>query len=215
MKRPDRLPALMALLKDGGWWRSADLAARLGVTERTVWRDMDAIRAMGLPLEAVRGRGYRIGDGVTLPALVLTDAELEALHVGLAAVAQGDAGLGDAARSLAAKLDEALPEDGGAPVTFAVDGPGLAWRAPIRAAMRARQKLEVEVAGAGRRLWPLRLDYWGRVWTLVAWDEGRGGFDELRLDQIEALRPLPRLFVTGPGRDLATFDARRRGSGPA
>lgn len=217
MTRADRLPRLIGLLRSGGPHRAADLARALGVTVRTIYRDMDTLIASGLPLEGQRGTGYRITSDITLPPLNLEMGELEALHLGLAALAEsGDATLARAADSLAAKLDAALPEDGpasppGTPLSvhpFTALTRGTRFRAPLRQAIRARQKLRLQVLGETRTVRPLRLDYWGRLWTAVVWCETRGDFDEIRLDQIEDLAPLPALFAPEPGRSLPDFDRR-------
>ncbi len=79
----------------------------------------------------------------------------------------------------------------------------------IRAAIRARQKLRVTLNGVGHDLRPLHLDYFGRIWTCVAWSETTGDFLSFRIDRIEDLRPLPSLFVGEPGRTLADWRARQ------
>jgi predicted DNA-binding transcriptional regulator YafY len=222
MRRSDRLSDLLQILRDGRLHRAEDLATRLGVTPRTIYRDMETLAASGIPVAGERGRGYRATAPVTLPPLNLSLTELEALHVGLAVLAdaaQDD--LRDAAASLAAKIDAALPED----QDSLPAGPGLAVRpfadaaagfrhAPtIRAAIRARQKLSIAYRNpdgtvTDRTIRPLRIDYWGRFWTATAWCERRDGFDRFRLERIEALRVLPQLFVDEPGKSLEDYRAR-------
>jgi len=218
MPRSDRLYDLMQILRDGRLHRASDLAERLGVSLRTVYRDMDTLMASGVPLEGNRGLGYRATADITLPPLNLTMAELEALHLGLAVVDRGaDDELRAAAQSLSAKIDAVLPEDrtsrppgwGAAIYPFAEAARGFEHHAAIRAAIRARQKIEVRLRGAQTAmiLRPLHLDYWGRVWTVTAWCETSGGFRELRLEQVDALRVLPQLFVEEKGRRLSDFRA--------
>ncbi|EAR51622.1 hypothetical protein OG2516_01846 [Oceanicola granulosus HTCC2516] len=200
--RGDRLSALMQALKRPGPHRAADLAARLAVTPRTIYRDMDTLRDAGVPLEGTPGRGYRITAALSLPPLHLDADELEALQIGLAAVAQsGEADLAAAAGRLADKLDAALPEDGLAPRPADAAARALPWLATLRQAIRARQKLRVD----GRVLRPLRLDFWGRLWTLLAWDEAAEGFVEIGIDRIGALEVLPSLFVDEPGRRAGDY----------
>lgn len=212
MPRKDRLAELLLLLRTPGPHRAEDLAAALGVTKRTIYRDLDTLRAAGLPMTGKRGTGYQISAEVTLPPLNLTLDELEALHLGLVAVAQGgDEGLAGAARRLAERLDAALPEDGppspmAEVLSFTTTAPGTRHQAALRQAVRSRQKLKVVVAGAARVIRPLRLDYWGRLWSCVVWCEARDGFDELRLDQIEELTPLPALFAPEAGKELRDYD---------
>ena len=110
MKRTDRLRQLIRILRDGDVHRAVDIAEKTGVTVRTVYRDMETLMASGVPMVGSRGTGYRITAPITLPAMNLSMAELEALHPGLMAVAQsGEADLTEAAQTLADKLDAALP----------------------------------------------------------------------------------------------------------
>lgn len=111
MRRTDRLFDLVQLLRDGQLHRAADLAGALGgVSVRTIWRDMATLIASGMPIEGERGVGYVLRVPTTLPPLMLTTAEMQALRQGLQAVAQGgDEGLARAARSLAAKIGAVAP----------------------------------------------------------------------------------------------------------
>ncbi len=223
MTRPDRLVDLIRLLRDGRLHRAQDLADRLGTSLRTIYRDMDRLIASGVPVEGTRGLGYRATAAVTLPPLNLTLTELEALHMGMAVVAEaGDPELREAARSLSARIDAVLPEDRTKPAagwgfaTYPLGDAGAGFRhmAALRAAIRARQKLRVGTTDADGALHdqvirPLRLDYWGRVWTLAAWSETARGFTELRADRIVSLKLLPQLFVDEPGKTLADWQASR------
>ncbi|MGR3468317.1 MAG: helix-turn-helix transcriptional regulator, partial [Shimia sp.] len=121
MRRQDRLIALIQLLRNGRLHRGQEIAERLGVSLRTVYRDMETLAASGVPVEGARGIGYAITAQVTLPPLNLTTTELEALMLGLAVVGQGgDEEVKGAARTLTAKLDAVLPEDrSGVPEGFA------------------------------------------------------------------------------------------------
>ncbi|WP_342767722.1 helix-turn-helix transcriptional regulator [Pseudoroseicyclus aestuarii] len=220
-RRADRLVRLIALLRDGRLHRAEDLAARLGVTPRTIYRDMDRLIAGGVPIAGRRGLGYRATADVTLPPLNLTLAELEALHIGLSVVAEGgEAELRDAARSLSARIDAVLPEDRSQPAagwgfsTYPLPDAARGFRhmPQLRAAVRARQKLDLRMEEGPRHvLRPLRLGYWGRVWLLTGWSETAQAFAELRADRIAALRVLPQLFTEEPGKTLA--DMAREGGG--
>jgi len=114
MRRADRLMTLIRHLRDGDLHRAADLARATGVSLRTVYRDMETLAKSGVPIEGERGTGYRVTAAITLPPLNLTMAELEALHVGLAAMrAAQDPDLAAAASSLAAKLDGVFAQSAG------------------------------------------------------------------------------------------------------
>ncbi len=219
MSRHDRLLDLVRLLSDGRLHRAEDLARRLGVSQRTIYRDMDTLIASGVPIAGERGLGYAATAEITLPPLNLTLAELEALHLGLAVVGEaGDEELKDAARTLSQKVDAVLPEDrsargqsfGFATHAFAEASRGFRHMPAIRAAIRARQKLRLLLPGdpqPRRVVRPLRLDYWGRVWTVTAWDETTAAFAVLRVDLLEEILVLPQLFVDEPGRTLADYYA--------
>jgi biotin operon repressor len=115
MARKDRLFSLIQILRDGNLYRACDLAELVGVSLRTLYRDMDTLAASGVPIRGERGLGYQITAAYTLPALNLTKTELEALHLGLAAVGESeDAELSAAAKALSRRIDGVLPEDSAA-----------------------------------------------------------------------------------------------------
>ena len=217
MKRTERLRQLIRILRDGGLHRAVDIAEKTGVNVRTVYRDMETLMASGVPMVGTRGTGYRITAPITLPAMNLSMAELEALHLGLMAVAQsGEPDLTEAAQTLANKLDAALPEDvdhtsidGLAVYPFTGRTEGVVHLPALRQSIRARQKLLVAIKGQGRTVRPLRLDYWGRVWTCTVWCETTRGFDDIPIEEITALRKLPSLFVNEAGKTLADYRAAR------
>jgi len=111
MRRTDRLFELVQILRDGRLHRAADLAEAMGgVSPRTIWRDMATLMASGMPIEGERGVGYVLRAPTTLPPLMLTNAEMEALRAGLRQIARADdPGLARAARSLAAKIGALAP----------------------------------------------------------------------------------------------------------
>lgn len=219
MRRTDRLFDIIQILRDGKLHRARDIAARLEVSVRTIYRDMDTLIASGVPVEGERGVGYMVREQITLPPLNLTPEELEALNLGMAIVAEAaDPELKAAAQRLAEKIDAVLPTQTIAEADawkfavypFADAARGLAHMAPIRAAIKARQKLRLvyrRIDGelTERTIRPLHMEYWGRVWTLTAWCELRAGFRVFRIDLIETLTPLPELFRDEPGKTLADY----------
>lgn len=110
MTRTERLQQIIAVLRDGSVHRATDLAARLGVSERTIWRDMGELAHYGVPVVGSRGVGYMLRRAVALPPLVLTAEEVTALeHLLRLAEAHADTRIGAGAQSLAAKIRAALP----------------------------------------------------------------------------------------------------------
>ncbi len=216
MRRSDRLFSIMRILRGGRLHRAQDLANRVDVSVRTLYRDMDALMASGVPIKGARGGGYRITDAITLPPLTLTPEELEALNLGLAIAAEvSDAEMKTAAYSLADKIDAVLSTQvvaetdawKFAPHPFADATRGFAMMPILRAAIRARQKLRLtsttpDGTVSTRVVRPLLMEYWGRVWTLTTWCESGGGFVDLRLDLIDSIDALPEMFVDEPGKTL-------------
>ena len=107
-----RLLRLLSLLQSRRFWRGGELAAALGVTERSVRRDVGKLRSLGYPVhaEAGVGGGYQLGAGQELPPLPLEDEEAVAVAVGLRAAASGAvAGLEEASVRALTKLEQVLP----------------------------------------------------------------------------------------------------------
>ncbi len=220
MRRTDRLFDIIQILRDGKLHRAQDIADRLEVSVRTIYRDMDTLVASGVPVEGERGVGYMVREQITLPPLNLTPAELEALNLGMAIVAEAaDPDLKAAAETLANKIDSVLPTQVVAEADtwkfavypFADAARGLAHMAPIRAAIKSRQKLRlsyrrIDGVLTERVIRPLHMEYWGRVWTLTSWCELREGFRVFRIDLIESVSPLPEVFADEPGKRLSDYD---------
>ena len=219
MRRTDRLFEIIQILRDGKLHRAQDIAARLEVSVRTIYRDMDTLVASGVPVEGERGVGYMVREAITLPPVTLTVEELEALHLGMAIVGEAaDPDLKRAAQSLASKVDAVLPtatineaeQWKFAVYPFANATRGFAHMSVLRAAIKARQKLRLSYcrldgALTERVIRPLHMEYWGRVWTLTAWCELREGFRVFRVDLIDTAAPLPELFVDEPGKRLQDY----------
>jgi predicted DNA-binding transcriptional regulator YafY len=219
MRRTDRLFDIIQILRDGNLHRAQDIAEALEVSVRTIYRDMDTLTASGIPVQGERGVGYMVTSQITLPPLNLTTEELEALNLGMAIVAEAaDPGLKAAATSLAAKVDAVLPIQTVAEADawkfavypFANAARGFAHMPALRAAISARQKLDVQYQSIDgsftrRTLRPLHMEYWGRVWTLTAWCEFRNDFRVFRVDLIQDATPLPALFVDEPGKRLQDY----------
>src|SRR5918995_728145 len=105
-----RLLALLSLLQSRPDWSGTELAARLGVSTRTIRNDIDRLRELDYPVDATRGAagGYRLGAGGKLPPLLLDDEEAVAVAIGLRA-ATGIAGIEESSMRALAKLEQVLP----------------------------------------------------------------------------------------------------------
>ncbi|WP_299612176.1 YafY family protein [uncultured Tateyamaria sp.] len=220
MRRTDRLFDIIQILRDGKLHKAQDIADICEVSVRTIYRDMDTLVASGVPVQGERGVGYMITEAISLPPLTLTTEELEALNLGMAIVAEAaDDTLKSAARTLADKIDAALPERTVAEAEkwkfavypFADAVRGFAQMPTLRAAIRARQKLRLTYHSKGDRITtrtirPLHMEYWGRVWTLTSWCEMRNDFRVFRVDLIQSAEALPEMFVDEPGKQLTDYD---------
>ncbi|WP_103333758.1 helix-turn-helix transcriptional regulator [Pseudotabrizicola formosa] len=217
MRRTDRLFDLIQILRDGRLHRAGEMADTLGVSVRTIWRDMATLMASGLPVEGERGVGYILRAPITLPPMILTGAELDALRAGVRLVADGaDPALARAARMLATKIASVTPAppEAGDDDLFVFTGKE-ANRAPahvplLRRAIKARERLTLtyidpEGRETHRDIRPLALDLTGRVWSLAAWCDQHNRFRSFRVDRIMALAETGETFVPEPGRDLADY----------
>ncbi|HMS95184.1 MAG TPA: YafY family protein [Tabrizicola sp.] len=220
MRRTDRLFELIQILRDGKLHTAQEMAERLEVSVRTLWRDMATLIASGLPVEGERGMGYLLREPITLPPLTLTPDEVQALTLGLQLVTRGaDPSLARAADSLVAKIAAVLPSrlmDGIGSETWVFPGDeaiAAARHLPaLRRAIRLRERLQITYRDEGgheslRPVRPLILEFWGRVWTLATWCETRGAFRSFRVDRIAALHPTGVTFPDEPGTRLTDWQA--------
>jgi predicted DNA-binding transcriptional regulator YafY len=227
-----RLLRLLSLLQRRSDWSAAELAERLGVSARTIRRDVERLRDLGYPVHAARGvAGYRLGAGTALPPLLLDDDEAVAVAVGLRTAAAGVGGIEEASLGALTKLEQLLPtrlrrrvnavHASTLPVPGNRPGPRVdpAVLAVLAAACRDRERLRLAYrdhhGSLGRRaMEPYRLVSWGRRWYLVAWDVDREDWRILRVDRVEPTTVAPtgqRFTPREPpeGGDLAAYVSRR------
>ena len=219
MRRADRLFRIVLLLGRGRVATGAELAAGLGVSTRTLYRDIADLARGGVPIEGEAGVGFRLRSGYQVPPLMFTEEELQALHLG-AGIVRGwaDAGLRRAADSLLAKVEAALP----AALRPKLAGGGLVVPerplplpladslAVLRGAIRQRRKLRFTyhrpfADQIARTAWPLGLIYWGGAWTLAAWCELRAGFRSFRVDALRDPQMLDAAVPAHAGRSLRDY----------
>lgn len=217
MRRADRLFQIVnALRRRRTATTAAQLADRLGVSERTVYRDIRDLILAGTPIDGEAGVGYRIRPGYDLPPLMFDRDEIQALVIGARIVRQfGDPALARASDSILGKVAAILPKDLAhlvAETRLYVPSMLGASRAAealtaSREAVVARRKLELSYANADgvastRTVRPLGIFFWGRTWTLAAWCELRGGFRNFRLDRVASAVILDVPFEDEPGKTL-------------
>ncbi|GAB2826279.1 YafY family protein [Actinocorallia aurea] len=220
-----RTLALLSLLQTHRHWPGADLADRLGVSERTLRRDVDRLRELGYPVRASRGTdgGYQLEPGAVLPPLVLDDEEGVALAVGMGDAAQsGVSGLDEAAVRALTKVVQVLPPRLRArvnalramTVSAAPAGPVVPAEVltTIAQSCRDQERLGFHYTARGgarteREVEPHRLVALGGRWYLLAYDLTRHDWRSFRLDRLEQPRNtgVPFLPRTLPGGDAVAF----------
>lgn len=218
-RRADRLLALLELLRAGPINTAADLAASLEVSIRTVYRDVDALVATGVPVRGEAGVGYMLEAGYHLPPLNLTAEEAEALALGARVLATWSDGAvaGQAAAALA-KIRAVLPASGQAGVDQDIfwapqwvtrHAPKVDLLELKRAAQRRRVLIidyeALNGARTTRTVRPLSINFFGPVWLLAAWCELAGDFRCFRLDRIVSMMPTGTMFRDEDGKRLADF----------
>lgn len=222
MRRADRLFDIIQLMRRNRLIRAREIAAELEVSERTVYRDIAALIASGVPIEGEAGVGYVLRCGFDLPPLMFDEEELEALVLG-ARIVEGwaDPGLARAAARVLGKVESVLPDNlRGYMACIAIDAPGEHWAEPVdvdvgelRRAIRECRKIAVTYHSkrgetTTRTVRPLLLSFYGSIWNLTTWCELRRDFRTFRLDCVQASRFLDERFEAEPGRTLADFMAR-------
>ena len=211
LETSSRLLRLLSVLQSKPNWTGPELAERLGVTVRTVRRDVDRLRALGYAVEAQPGvaGGYRLGVGAAMPPLLLDDDEAAAVALALLASANSVVrGIEEPALAALAKLDRMLPPrlrervravqsatvqlkrpghlDAATLVTIAQASAGQVL---LRMTYVDREGRETE-----RRVEPYRLVSTGWRWYLVAHDLDRDDWRTFRVDRMVTVSPSGHRF---------------------
>ncbi len=209
MRKASRLFEIIQVLRLArGVVTAADLAERLEVTPRSIYRDIAAFQAMRVPIEGERGLGYILRPGFDLPPLMFSVEEIEAIVLGLALLGRtGDAALNAAAKSVNRKIAAAVPE----PLRRSLQsGALLAWGSPasvpetvdlstLRQAIRDEQVLalvyrDAEGRDTERTVRPIALIYYSQTMVLVGWCELRQAIRNFRVDRISSCATEERFF---------------------
>jgi len=203
-----RALTLLSVLSTGATVAAADLAARLGVAERTLRRDVDTLRGLGYRIASTRGLGggYRLVSGTRLPPLVLDEEQVVAIAVALQTVPAVLTGIGESSARALRTVRQVMPERLAAESdAFSVTAVPNYWEFPappvdaavvrdVGAAVRHRHLLRAEYSPADAaperlRLEPHDLVVWAGRWYLVAYALGSEEWRVLRLDRLRAGDP--------------------------
>ncbi len=228
-----RVLQLLGLLQSRRVWTGRELAERLGVTGRSVRRDIDRLRELGYPVHASPGQGggYQLGAGAALPPLLLDGDEAVAVAVCLGLAAGGSvAGIGESALRALSKLDQVMPARLRSQVstvheaTVTLSSRSEAAVEPkvlmtLARACRDREHVSLRYtalhgAVTQRRVEPYQLVTTGRRWYLLAYDRDRADWRSLRLDRMADLSALGTTFVAREAPDAAAFVGRAISSSP-
>ena len=229
-----RLLKLLSLLQAQRDWPGEELARRLEVSGRTVRRDIDRLRGLGYPVDAITGPagGYRLHAGAAMPPLLLEDDEAVAIAVGLrTAAGAAITGIEDTALRALVKLEQVLPahlrtrvsalqaitavaSEGGPtvdPAVLTVIAGACRDRERLRFAYRRRDGAETD-----RLVEPHSLVHLSRRWYLLAWDGERGDWRIFRLDRLSEPVPTRTRFAPRepPAPDPAGYVATHLSSAP-
>ncbi len=231
-----RLLSLLSMLQARRDWPGGLLAERLGVSERTVRRDVDRLRELGYPVQAVKGPdgGYRLEAGSQLPPLLFDEEQAVALAVALRIAVGTGAGIEEAAARALATVRQVLPSrlrqrvDA---IEISAAGHGADPQVDtgvlltLSAAVRAGEELRFGYRSPGhredaeprppRRVQPHHLVVRGGRWYVIGWDPDGDGWRTYRADRMTPRVPTGPRFVPRevPGGDVAAFlSARFKGS---
>lgn len=214
----DRLPAIVRLLQEHAWQRAVDLGASLDVSVRTIYRDMNALEAAGIPIEAVPGKGYRLREEYMLPPLTLTTDEAALLLLSTEHAADHlDVNYQAASHTARAKLEAILPDRLRSEVAALRSSvrlvPANAFDAPeeqtaldvLRRALTSRHTVRYQDHASSAddsptcRIDPYGLVRFGGAWHLVGYRHDRDRVVHVDLRDIEQPEVLDETYETPPG----------------
>jgi predicted DNA-binding transcriptional regulator YafY len=200
MRKAERLFQLVNLLRAHQPITAEQLAQRIGVSVRTIYRYIDDLSLSGVALFGEPGRGYSLQEGFELPPLTLSQDEISALMFAVEMLASSSgSGLAAAARSLLSKIGAVLPthsiDPASAPVralNTQLQGQHLRHWDVLHQAILQRRAVNLSYLSLAqqptvRLIHPLGLFYWGGKWTLGSWCTLRDGYRDFRLDCIQSL----------------------------
>jgi predicted DNA-binding transcriptional regulator YafY len=225
MTTSGRLLALLSLLQARRDWPGAELADRLGVSGRTIRRDVERLRDLGYPVDSLTGPagGYRLRAGTAIPPLLLDDEEAIAIAVGLRTAARASVtGIEETAVRALVKLEQVLPAHlrrrvqavGSATISPPVGGPTVDPQhlTTLAAACRDCERLRFAYTSrdgteSRREVEPHALVHLGRRWYLLAWDSRRTDWRSFRVDRLDRPASTGVRFTarTLPAEDPAVF----------
>jgi predicted DNA-binding transcriptional regulator YafY len=219
MRRADRLFRIVSLLRSGRMLTGAQLAERLQISQRTLYRDVSDLQRTGTPIEGAPGMGYTLRRDAHIPPLHFTPEELTSLVLGARmAGAWGSSLAAASANDALLKIEAALPPEHRSLVDrVLLFAPGFAHPASTRKLLDELHRACSEEFVAHfaytredgreseRAVQPLGLYFWGNRWTLVAWCRSRDDFRHFRLDRMRDVKVTEERFQSKRGQKLSDF----------
>lgn len=219
MRRADRLFQIVQFLRTHRCLTAAQIADRLEVSVRTIYRDVQDLSLSGIPIISETGIGYSLDKNYNLPPVTFTETELESLILGARMVqAWSDRQLASEATRALQRIESILPEQlKTAFETTELMVPAfhifsdVAENLPtVRKAIKKSHKLQLgykreDGENSSRIIWPLGLFFWGKVWTLVAWCELRQSYRQFRIDRMKSITLLIDSFTLNENQTLENY----------
>ena len=216
MRRADRLFQIIQLLRTRRVLTARQLAEKLEVSMRTVYRDIADLSASGVPIEGEAGVGYALRRGYDLPPLMFDKEEILALALGARIVQSWvDAKLAAAAQRALERIQLVLPEKLKPALLGAyLHSPAVLITREVahtmeqlRGAIDTQHKVRFDYvradsAASTRTVWPLGLFFWSTGWTLGAWCELRQSLRNVRIDRMTRVATLDETYTPEPGRRI-------------
>lgn len=226
MTKTDRHFEILQALRNQRISTAENIAQRVGVSVRTIYRDIDSLNESGFQIIGRPRQGFQLTAPAFLPPLNLTRTELIAVTIGLQYVAKTqDHILQAAAQDLITKIGDTTQRNPSSlPLSIL---PHLAPNekmilpiGPILQAIQANQKIDLNYrnsqdSSTQRIVWPLQVEMWAKVWTLTAWCELKDDFRVFRLDRIQSIIILEEQFNEEPGRTYQDFLASMKENSPS
>jgi predicted DNA-binding transcriptional regulator YafY len=197
MHKSDRLFQLTNILRVHKVITAKELALKLDVSERTIYRYIDDLSVSGIPIYGEAGKGYTLSDDFELPPIKLNKKEIEALVLGVNLVSSWTGKtMKNAAKSLLNKIDAVIPKqiENEKPIRYARVPSGhrrddsLRWE-QIHTALNEKKWIRIKYeslnsSSTTRIIFPLGMFYWGGKWTLGSWCSLRNDFRDFRNDRM-------------------------------
>ena len=224
MRRADRLFQLVQILRNRRLVTARQLAERLEVSERTIYRDIQDLSLSGVPVEGEAGVGYHLRYSLDIPPLMFNADELEALILGARMLqAWGGPTLGNSAQSVIDKIQAVIPDELKPGLDqsklfvprFGATSDVEKTLDTCRFAITQCRILRFDYRKADdtpsqRDVKPLGLFFWGKVWTMTSWCMLRDDFRNFRIDRIHDIEMLDQSFESKPGQRLKDYQRLMR-----